>query len=191
LQSQIALASHEAGLFTYLDHPWPRTQILAHLIQTLPPAIEITQIHLTEQDNARPQAPQAPARSRPGGDDTGGRLLPAEQDLRKLRAEVDRRQTVAEIAGTTSDVAELHQYVADLNRSPLVAFAQIKLIDAAAKDAREPRTRFGLRVQIQTGHGQSSSQRPAATAATRAPTATQYVSAASAPPRPTAEGGGE
>src|SRR6187200_2875646 len=28
LQAQIAKSAQEAGLFTYLQHPWPRTQLL-------------------------------------------------------------------------------------------------------------------------------------------------------------------
>ena len=29
-------AGHEASLFTYLEHPWPRTQLLAEVVRPLP-----------------------------------------------------------------------------------------------------------------------------------------------------------
>src|SRR5688572_664412 len=53
LQSQILRAGHEASLYTFLDNPWPRTQILAEIVRPLPASIRLTKISLTEEEQAK------------------------------------------------------------------------------------------------------------------------------------------
>src|SRR5438552_16857410 len=52
LQAQIARAAQEANVYTYLETPWPRTQILAEIVRPLPDNIRLTQIHIGEEEPA-------------------------------------------------------------------------------------------------------------------------------------------
>src|SRR5688500_18132767 len=53
LQAQSLRAGHEASLYTFLENPWPRTQLLAEVFRPLPDSIRLTQIHIGEEEPAR------------------------------------------------------------------------------------------------------------------------------------------
>jgi Tfp pilus assembly protein PilN len=177
LQKQIQAASESAGLFTYLQHPWPRTQILASVAAAVPPAIHLHEVHLTEV-----------VIGAPGGETTGSgkrrtvtkekeatKVAPAVQDLALLRQECDLRQTFVELSGIADDVQQLHTFVADLAKSPIVAAAQLKsleavkqgdqVVDAAAEasGANVGGTRFELHLAIKPGYGQPNGPQPKST----------------------------
>jgi hypothetical protein len=166
LQLKITRASHEANLYTYLDHPWPRTQLLAEVVRPLPNGIRLTQLHVGEEEHARQATPAGP-RNAKSDEQAAAKISHPELDLARLQEELDRRQAAIELDGHTADVARLHAYVADVNRSPLVASAHIKSLESAV--ANQPgRTRFTLRLIVKPGHCQSSDALtpPAMTAAT-------------------------
>jgi hypothetical protein len=152
LQADINRAGHEASLYTFLDSSWPRTQLLAELVRPLSTAIRLTQIHLAEEDQAR-SAIQAGPRNLKAEEEAAAKATPSERDLTKLQDENDRRQTAIEIDGHTADVAGLHRYVEDINRSPLIASANIKSLEAASAN-QQGRTRFTLRVIVRPGYCQ-------------------------------------
>jgi Tfp pilus assembly protein PilN len=175
LQAQSLRAGHEANLFTFLENPWPRTQLLAEIVRPLPELIRLTQIHIAEEEPAR-SAIQAGPRNTKAEEEAAARATPPEQDLAKLQEESGRRQTTIEIDGHTTNVERLHKYLEDVNRSPLVAAASIKSLEAAAAGQPE-RTRFTLRIMIRPGYCQRASDVPAMTAS-------------SPPAAPMARGGG-
>lgn len=152
LQSQIAKSAQEASLFTYLQHPWPRTQLLAQVARPLPGSIRLTLVHVREEDLPR-EAPQAGPHHRSGDGQTAVKLQPSEEDLSRLQQEMDFKQTIVELQGLTPDVGELHEFVAELNDSPLVASAHIKSLEADQAQ-QQVRTRFTLRLIIAPGYGQ-------------------------------------
>lgn len=153
LQSQISQQARAASLFTFLEGPWPRTQILAELIKPLPHSVRLTQIQIADEEITRSQ-PQAGQRRRGRKEEeTGPKLSPAEEDLTRLRTESEQRQTVVKLDGQTGDVAPLHQYVSALSRSPLVASAQITSLEVAPGDSPTAPTNFSLCVVIKAGHG--------------------------------------
>jgi hypothetical protein len=151
LQLEIARAGHEASLFTFLESPWPRTQLLAEIISPLPDTIRLTHIHLAEEERAR-TAIQAGPRNTKADEDAAAKASPPEKDLARLQEDYERRQTTIEIDGHTLDVPRLHQYVGDLSRSPLVARATIKSLEAATAN-QAGRTRFSLRLLVRAGYG--------------------------------------
>src|SRR5262245_39854096 len=53
LQAQIQRASHEASLYTFLENPWPRTQLLAEILRPMPSSIRLTKLNLTEEEQAK------------------------------------------------------------------------------------------------------------------------------------------
>jgi hypothetical protein len=185
LQTQINQAGRAASLFTFLEDPWPRTQILAELVRPLPDSVRLTNLHIGEEVVAQSQlqAQAGPRRRGPrGDDDEGPKLSPPEADLARLREEASQRQTFVELEGQTEDVPQLHQYVAAIGRSPLVAQAQIKSLETTASpDQQEPRTIFTLRVVVRPGYAASGGVTPATPknqanpAVTRAPQAPQQL----------------
>jgi Tfp pilus assembly protein PilN len=163
LQSQIARSAQEASLFTYLQHPWPRTQLLAQVVKPLPSSIRLTQIHIREEDLPR-ETPQAGPLHRGGDAQAAAKLRPPEEDLAKLQQETDFKQTVVEIQGLTPDVGDLHEFVAELNDSALIASAHIKSLEADQAQ-QHVRTRFTLRLIVHPGYGQRGFEGRGATGA--------------------------
>src|SRR6185436_352447 len=53
LQSQNVRAGHEASLYTFLENPWPRTQLLAEVVRPLPETIRLTRIAILEEEQAK------------------------------------------------------------------------------------------------------------------------------------------
>src|SRR5262245_40040305 len=102
LQAQIAKSGQEASLFTYLQHPWPRTQLLAQVVQPLPKSIRLTQIHVREEELPRETQSAGPQHR---GNEPEVKLQPPEEDLAKLQQESDYKQTVIELQGFTPEVA--------------------------------------------------------------------------------------
>jgi hypothetical protein len=157
LHAQHRRAGELAGLVTYLEQPWPRTQLVAEVVGPLPEEIRLTELVITEDDLARPNTEEGagPRRRRnPGEGESQAKLSPAVADLDALRQAHDHKRTIIEVTGTVADVAVLHRYVSELGRSPLVSRAQIKSLESAATVVQEKPTQFTLRLQFKPSHGQ-------------------------------------
>lgn len=143
-----------AALITYLDHPWPRTQLLAEIVRPLPPTVRLTELSLVQNEQVAPVG-EADAGAPAGTpeEEAAKKLPPAVHDLTELRKLHDRRETIIEITGQVQDVAPLHGYVAALGRSPLVARARLKSIESAAAEEGQRTTRFTGAVLIRPCHG--------------------------------------
>jgi hypothetical protein len=152
LQSQILRASNEASLYTYLENPWPRTQLIAEIVRPLPVAIRLTRINIAEEEQAK-NAIQVGPRNLKAEEEAAAKATPPEKDLARLQDENERRQTTIEIDGHTSDVAKLHNFVGEVSRSPLVAGTTIKSLEAATNN-QQGRTRFTLRLIVKGGYCQ-------------------------------------
>lgn len=157
LQSQNRTAGQWASLVTYLDQPWPRSQLLAVVVQPLPPSIRLTELLVAEEEFARASAEEAGPRRRGNRQDEQQKtkLAPASADLEHLRRTHDNKRPIVEISGTVQDMAVLHEYVAVLARSPLVALADIKSYELAATNALAKPTNFTVRVVFRASHGQT------------------------------------
>jgi hypothetical protein len=166
LQIQIAKAAHEASLFTYLKHPWPRTQLLAEVVRPLPSAIRLTELHIGEEELPRSPTQAGPRRATA---EEAAKQLTAEQDLLRLAADTDYRQTIVIIQGTTTNDARLHDYVAAVSRSPLVVAATIKSLEAGS-EKQAAATQFTLRLAVKAGYGQRGNEgTPPANSAAKMP----------------------
>jgi hypothetical protein len=159
LNAQIAKAGRSAGLFTFLEDPWPRTQILAELVRPLPASVQLTRIQIGEEEvlRAAPQANGSPRRRGPRQEEEEGpKLSPVDQDLAQLRADAERRQAFVDLEGQTQDVAELHAYVAQIGRSPLFTSAQINTLEETPGDEQPAQMNFTLRAIVRPGYAASS-----------------------------------
>jgi Tfp pilus assembly protein PilN len=167
LQAQIVRAGHEASLYTFLDNPWPRTQLLAEVVRPLPDCIRLTKITLAEEEQAK-SAIQAGPRNVKAEEEAAAKASGPEKDLAKLLEEMERRQTAIEIDGFTSDVPRLGEYAENVRRSPLVASAIIKSLEATAAN-QQGRTRFTLRLIVKPGYCQRTGETATAVPATLPP----------------------
>lgn len=194
LQKQIQAASEAAGLYTYLQHPWPRTQILASIAGPLPATIHLHELHLGEEVLPIIATETTSGKRRTAAKDKDApKLPPGQQDLAALRQDCDTKQTVVELSGIAEDAQQLHAYVSALGKSPIIAAAQLKSLEAVSEGEgkasalpegvsnRLAGTRFSVRLVIRPGYGQPGGPEPKA-AAKRGSTA-RY-----APTRPLAGG---
>ncbi|MHC4181635.1 MAG: hypothetical protein ACYSWU_29440 [Planctomycetota bacterium] len=154
LRAQLDTARNAAELFTYLRHPWPRTQLLAALLAPLPEGITIEQLQITRQT---PQD-QAPAkrysrRENEAEDDELAKLPPAARDLRRLRDEFDKATTVVVISGTTGDSGALHRYLGALGRASLFTKAELDSLESA-EDGAARTPEFRATLVVRPGYGQ-------------------------------------
>ncbi len=113
VQARLKAAKAGAELYTYLRHPWPRTQLLTALVAPLPKEITLQQVQiLREAPTAAPPAEVRPPVDKKTEEEKLKSLPPAERDLAKLRARLDPLQTVVILAGTATEsrrAAPLHR----------------------------------------------------------------------------------
>jgi Tfp pilus assembly protein PilN len=168
LQRQLAEARASAQLYAYLQHPWPRTRIMALLAEPLPDEVTLTEVSIAREslDDAQRETSGRPRRRRETDEDDA-RLTPAERDLQQLRDEFDKRRSIVRITGRTTSIASLHEYVAGLAASPLVAKAELSSLETARADNAGDGSEFHLRVLIVAAHGQSDGLKETADLAAR------------------------
>ena len=153
LQSRLQTARAQAELLTYLRHPWPRTRILAALLEPLPDEISFQELRIRRESasGAVSVGHFSQPRSEAEEEQSAG-LAPATRDLKRLRAEFDSRQTVISIAGVTTESAALHRYLGELGKQTPILKAQLRSIEA---DQTDPGTiRFTATVIVRAGYGQ-------------------------------------
>lgn len=156
LKKRLEQAKSAAELFTYLRHPWPRTQLLAALVEPLPPEISLETLQISGQA-APNRAPIGPATSvgpdRRNAEQELAKLPPPERDLRLLREQCDPRQTVVRLAGRSTDGAALNRYLGQLAQHPLFLRAELGTIESRPL-AGQPGLRFEVTLVVRPGYGQ-------------------------------------
>jgi len=153
VQSELQAAENEAELLTYLRHCWPRTQLLAALIDPLPDEVTLQRLQITRE---KPEK-QGPAEERPRAQEFAGpendqTLAPAVADLKRLREKFDEMTTVVLISGITTDSVALYRYLGALDNSSLFSKAELEsseTLDGA--DGR--REQFEAKLVVRPGYG--------------------------------------
>ncbi|HTN74868.1 MAG TPA: hypothetical protein VL096_06460 [Pirellulaceae bacterium] len=157
LQRQLNTARSEAALLAYLGHPWPRTQVLAHIHQPLPDAVRLTGITLRHEpksggnptESGRGRAARRSESSEPSVDDQ----RPAtERDLTKLSEQLDQQDVIVTLNGVTIDTTDLHTYVAKLRISGLFVKSELKSLEAMPGQETGKAQRFEIRLVVAPGH---------------------------------------
>ena len=158
LQTRISQADDLVSLYLYLDHPWPRTQILAAVAAPLPPSIRLSELRLSE-DAITIGSSAASEDVNRSAENTKTEAQPtAKTELARLRAEYDRKKTVLELSGQASSIEQLHAYVDALAKSPLVASANLTGLESGKETTGAAGTRFHVRIVIRPGYGQPGGQ---------------------------------
>lgn len=166
LQSQAKLARAEADLYTYLRHPWPKTQILSALLGPLPDEIVLEQLKI-HQETARPhdsaglERKPEPKKLDPKAEEAElAKLPPAASDLKRLRAQFDAMQTVAIVTGQCREDAAAHRYLDQLRKNDLFRKVQLRSMETVKSD-QGPTQRFVALILVRPGYGQPGGPLPA------------------------------
>ncbi|MEE8452856.1 MAG: hypothetical protein V3R99_13105 [Thermoguttaceae bacterium] len=142
-----------AQLFTYLRHPWPRTQLLDALLAPLPEEITFERLQIVggvppslaaarRQSTADNRAKEAEIAALPS----------AARDLRQLRDQFDAMETIVHLSGTTTRSSALHGYLSELGNAPLFSAVELESIESLEA---EPNTlQFDAAVVVRPGYGQ-------------------------------------
>jgi len=152
VQKRLAEARSEAELLAYLQHPWPRTQLLAAVVAPLPDEITLEQIQVRRTATRRPPGER---RSRGEAQEEEKRragLAPAARDLAELRDALKGVQTVVTLSGITRQSAPLHRYLGQLAEHPLIAKTELETIQNVM-GAEEPTLQFEATLLIRPGYG--------------------------------------
>lgn len=145
----------EAELMTYLRHPWPRTQILAHVMDPLPETITLKSLSIRrETPPATPSSSTVTETTKPATATAPTSKPPAaESDLQRLRTEIEASQIVVMLGGTTEDITTLHMYLGKLASQGFFAKVEIASIESAPSDKRGI-SDFSVRLFVRPGYGQ-------------------------------------
>ncbi len=155
LESQLFAEQDEAALYAYLEHPWPRSRIIAEIVKPLPKDIYLERLTIeyragpkavTRRDSVR--APKAPATEETKS------ARPAREDLDLLRGQYDEQDLIVTISGLIDDEASLHNYLARLELSEWFTSAELDDIQRDERDGLQY-SRFRVELTVRQGYGQS------------------------------------
>ncbi len=151
LEAKILAQSHSANLYTFLKHPWPRTQILAAVVQPLLRQVELSSLRINEsfvpKMNATIAPPEASSAASPPAH-------PAIADLQQLYDTHESQRVVVTIEGTAQEVEPVHDYLAALGRHPLIAEARLNSLEMRKLETHSLVV-FQLQLTVKPGHGLS------------------------------------
>jgi hypothetical protein len=165
LRAQLEQANARASLITYLQHPWPRTQILAAVLGPLPASVKLHELQLQREDrggNRGASARRFPQPAERSETDSETPTIAEQADLEDLRSDFDQRRTIVSLEGTTENVGELHLYLNEAAHHPLILTAEVLSIERKGEEDVKRAAGFELRLIIAPGFGQSGGpQQPA------------------------------
>ncbi len=141
-----------AELITYLEHPWPRTQLIKAILPQLPATIHLNELQVQTSSESSGQPSWQPPTA--GGAEKKSPAHPAAMDLQQLRRERDAAATFVQLKGLAQDQAALHAFLHELSDDPF--FAAVDLISAESLRGSGPLSgfEFQARIRLKAGYGQ-------------------------------------
>jgi Tfp pilus assembly protein PilN len=154
LRTKLQDACDQAELFTYLRHPWPRTQIISALLHPLPEGITLRKVRISNRLSREARRPDVRSQAQREAEEKRlASLSPAAHDLEELRGRVDRMRTEVSISGTTAQSAILHTYVGKLARENFFTKAELESCETD-KRSKNAQKQFEIDVLVKPGYGQ-------------------------------------
>lgn len=159
LEQELFAAQDEAHLFAYLDHPWPRSQILAAIVGPLPKDIYLERLTIAYRAAPRAISRRDNVRG-PQKKPTEEQVIvrKADADLQELRKLYDEQDLIVTLAGMVEDEANLHNYLARLELSDWFIATELNDIQ---RDEHEGMTfsHFRVELTVRPGYGQADEPR--------------------------------
>ena len=153
VQADLKKATNQADLFTYLRHPWPRTQLLGAALRQLPDCVTLTEIHIAHSQLAGTDATMSRPPNKAKDDAEAKKLDPSQRDLRRLRDESATHEATLVLSGITTDTAALERYLVALGEERL--FIKVEMASLEANPEQRAGTwRFSARLGIRPGYGE-------------------------------------
>lgn len=146
-RAEVAVKRHHAKLLTFLDHPYPKSQVISAIANPLPTEITITRLQLTvEQTAVAGQKPVSEkGKSAPQGH-------PMELDLKQLIDDAKSRHCTVEVEGTTDDTSCLYTFLASLHQAEIIESAKIESIDPHQNSDGSEFSNFTAHVKVKRGY---------------------------------------
>jgi hypothetical protein len=154
-RAKLQAAQSDASLYTFLRHPWPRTQLLSAVTMPLPKELAISQIQIGSEAVTEAAPTEVHSRAdRKAEEEKAKKLPPSQRDLKRLHDEYDKMQTLVRIAGVATDAGALHRYLTALNRADLFLKAELRSIEGAESTSGKSQLRFQAVLVVRPGFGQ-------------------------------------
>ena len=156
IKARLQAERSSAELLTFLRHPWPRTQIIAAILEPISDSITLTDWQIVSETIQRGGV----ANAAPLDDKKVARDKPARRasDLARLMRENAQHQQFVVLAGHAAEAAALHEYLARLGANPLFSKIDLRSIEnvVSTKPSNEApgRFHFTARAVLRPGHGQ-------------------------------------
>jgi hypothetical protein len=168
VKAQLLAERSSAELLTFLRHPWPRTQIIAAIMEPLTDSITLTDwqimhetVHRDVVGNAPPLDPKKLATDKPAR---------RARDLARSLREIAEQQQFVFLAGHATEAAALHEYLARLGANPLFLKIDLRSMENVNREKSAgavPGTfHFTARAILRPGHGQGIPAKPGAPSVT-------------------------
>ncbi|MFN3151616.1 hypothetical protein [Bremerella sp.] len=144
---EVAVKRHHARLLTFLDHLYPKSQVIAAIANPLPAEITLTRLQVSVEQiaaaNAKPASEKGKAT--PQGH-------PMELDLKQLIDETKSRRYTVEVEGTTDDTSCLYTFLASLHQAEIIESATIESIDPQQRSDGSEFSNFTAHVKFKRGY---------------------------------------
>ncbi len=143
-----------AQLLTLMRHRWPRSQVLAAVVNQLPDSVTLIECHLGHEvlPSTAPSAIALPQPNAPPPDEPTRRS----HDVERLLREHNERRYFLSLTGHASDAATLHSYLARLGTCPLFAQVDLQSLENVPVDqssaGRSPAVHFSVRAILRAPH---------------------------------------
>ncbi len=159
LKKMLLTTRSDAGLYAYLRHPWPRTQILAAVVESLPDSVMLAQIQIhRESTMSTADIPTHQQRRVDKQKEDIKKLLPSQRDIKQLRKVYDTGDTIVSIEGMTTHVGSLHRYLGGLEKSRLIEKAELSSIESLENSDQTDVSQFSARLVVRPGYGQQGGE---------------------------------
>ena len=127
LQESLAEMTATAELYTWLNHSWPRTQLLAAVASSLPESITLEELEIFVEPFQTDRRPDKRSEQTSGDQQDEPRFRSA-RDRRALSEQFDGT-TIVRIHGRTTNSHDLHAYLAELADSRFFIQADLDAIE--------------------------------------------------------------
>lgn len=157
LEIELKRAETHADLIAYLRHPWPRTQIVAAVIEPLIAGISLSELRVQrlELSPGSIRSPVAQPRAASPAEGKSDDRSPAQRDLEHLHETNDGSAVAVIVKGSADDVSLVHIYLGHLGKDPLFARVDLMNIDGQQTQQTESGAcRFTARLVVRQGYGQ-------------------------------------
>lgn len=153
-QKRLLEAEQEANFYASLRQPWRKSQVLAALLNSLPPKIRLREIQSSAETNATGPAITAVAASATVETAAPIATNSFQADFQALQSLSENNPLQYILQGTAPSPEELHFFVAQLDQQRLIGDVELQSVESVTLPSGEAITQFQIRIKVRPGLGQ-------------------------------------